>query len=206
MRDDELADRPAKVTVSPPELLAKGYRLYERYHVTLRGADGRIVHQERDVMRAGKVAAVLAVDLAREEVVLIRQFRLPAHLADGNGDEIEIVAGGIEQGEQPIDAARRECREEIGVAPDRIVELFTYMTTPGITDEQIVVFLAAVDAAQAPARTSLDDEYIEILRVSFDQAIASLATNEIRNGLTLIALQWLALNRARLAALLNTVR
>jgi ADP-ribose pyrophosphatase len=201
----DLADRPADVTVSEPELLAKGYRTYQRFTVSLRH-DGKLVTYERDVMRSGKVVAVLPVDVARQEVVLARQFRLPSHLANGKGDLIEIVAGSIEAEEQPLDAARRECMEEIGVAPDVLAELFSFFTTPGITDEEVIVFLAAIDAAKVPQRTAHEDERIEVLRVSFDDAIAVLDENKMLNGPLLIALQWLALNRTRLASLLNTPR
>jgi ADP-ribose pyrophosphatase len=203
--DQELADRPADVTVSPPELLAKGYRPYQRYEVTLRGPDGETIVQQRDAILGGKVVAVLPVDLACDEIVLIRQFRLPAHLATGKGDMIEIVAGRVEAGEQTIDAARRECTEEIGVAPDRIVELFSYLTTPGITDEQVIVFLAVVDSSRVPSRPDNPDEgeRIETLRVPIDTAIAALSAGTMRNGPLIIALQWLALNRTRLPELLE---
>ena len=117
MDERELADRPADVTLSVPELLAKGYRPYRRYELTLRG-DGGAAKQTRDILVAGKVVAVLPVDLARNEIVLLRQFRLPAHLATGKGDMIEIVAGRVEEKEAPAEAARRECVEEIGVAAD----------------------------------------------------------------------------------------
>ena len=111
MGDRELADLPVNVTLSQPELLAKGYRDYQRYSAdAARVADGVPVAQTRDVLRAGKVVAVLPIDLARDEIVLIRQFRLPAHLANGRGDLIETVAGRVEPGESLIDAARRECQ------------------------------------------------------------------------------------------------
>jgi ADP-ribose pyrophosphatase len=110
----------------------------------------------------------------------------------------------VEPGEQPLDAARRECFEEIGVVPGKLVELFSYLTTPGLTDEEVTVFLAAVDASQVPARTAnaSEGEQIETLRVSIDAAIAAVGAGRMRNGLLVIALQWLALNRGRLAALL----
>lgn len=199
----DLIDRPAEdVTVPVPELLARGYRTYLRYTLTLGRGDER-VKQQRDVLQAGKVIAVLPVDIARQEVVLIRQFRLPAHLANGRGDLIEVVAGGVEAGEQPIDAAKRECTEEIGVTPHKLVELFRYFTTPGITDEEVVVFLAAIDASKTPLRTATDDEHIEVLRVSFDDAIAALGENKMHNGPLILTLQWLALNRTRLPSLLG---
>ena len=200
---EEIADRAADVTVGAPELLAKGFREYRRYRLALVGAAGRRREQTRDVVDGGKVAAVLAVDLARDEIVLIRQFRLPAHLANGRGDLVEIVAGRVEPGEAPAATAKRECAEEIGVAPSAMAELFTYFTTPGLTDEEVTVFLAAIDASQVPPRTETGGEMIRTLRVPIDAALDALARNTIRNGPAIMALQWLALNRARLAGLLR---
>jgi len=200
----KLADLPADVTVAPPERLAKAYRDYWRYHAEIVGADGRPVPQQRDVVRAGKVVGVLPVDLARAEVVLIRQFRVAAHLANGNGDLVEIVAGRVEDGESLTDAARRECTEEIGLAPAKLVEAFRYLSTPGVTDEEIVVYLGAIDASQIKegAAVTVDDEQLYVIRVPIDTALAALGSGAIHNGLLLIALQWLALNRGRLPALL----
>jgi len=130
---DEIADRAADVSLEPPELLATGYRNYARYRLTLTGDDGKPIAQTRDVLEGGKVAAVVPVDLARDQVVLIRQFRLPGHLGNGKGDMVEIVAGRVEAGEEAAATAARECVEEIGVAPSALVELFRYFTTPGIT-------------------------------------------------------------------------
>lgn len=203
MADDRIADRPADVTVEAPQTLVKGYRTYQRFRLSLRGHGPAPIAQERDVLRSGKIVAVLPVDLDRDEVILIRQFRLPAHLANGKGELIEIVAGGVEKGEAPVEAARRECREEIGVAPKAIVELFTYLTTPGITDEEIAVFLADVDGTKVPARTATGGEHIEVLRVPIDAAIAALDGNALHNGPLLLVLQWLALNRSRLQSLLQ---
>jgi ADP-ribose pyrophosphatase len=199
MRDHpELADRATDAALSSPEPLAKGFFDYQRYRLTLQGAA-----QVRDVVRAGKVVAVLPIDIERNEIVLIRQFRLPAHLANGKGELIETVAGRVEPGEQPADAARRECAEEIGVTPGGLIELFTYLTTPGLTDEEVTVFLAAVDAARVPERTSAGGEKIDVVRVPIDAAIDALTLGTMRNGPLVIALQWLALNRGRIAELLR---
>jgi ADP-ribose pyrophosphatase len=209
MRDaQELADRPADVAVSQPELLAKGYRDYWRYRVALHGAGGVAITQERDVLVAGKVVVVLPIDIARDEIVLVRQFRLPAHLANKKGDIVEFVAGRVEPNETLIEAARRECREEIGVAPRTVIELGSYLTTPGLTDEEVTFFLAAVDVSQireGPCTTP-DGEQLFVLRVTVDAAIAALTRGEMHSSLVVIALQWLALNRSRVAELLGGAR
>jgi ADP-ribose pyrophosphatase len=195
----ELADRAAAVTLSAPELLGKGFFDYQRYKVTLpNGA------QTRDVLRAGKVIAVLPLDIERGEIVMIRQFRPAAHLANGRGETIEIVAGRVEAGETLAQTARRECLEEIGVAPKALVELFSYLPTPGLTDEEVTFFVAAVDALKVPERTHpTEGEYINVLRVPIDAALDALTKGTMRNGPLVLALHWLALNRGSVGEILR---
>jgi ADP-ribose pyrophosphatase len=205
-RDERaLADRAADPTLTQPELLADGYRPYWRYHLTLKGADGETVAQQRDVIVAGKVAVVIPIDLARDEIVLLRQFRLAAHIANGRGELVEFVAGRVEPDEAVIAAARRECEEEIGVAPDKLIPVVTYLTTPGLTDEEVTIFLAAIDASRVRdgSHTSPDGERLEIFRASLDDLLTALDRGMMRGSPVIIGLQWLALNRGRLAALLS---
>ena len=195
----ELADRPANAALSPPERPAKGFFEYQRFKVTLPSGT-----QTRDVVRAGKVIAVLPLDVERGEIVMIRQFRPAAHLANGKGEMVEIVAGRVELGETLAETARRECQEEIGVAPSALVELFSYLPTPGLTDEEVTFFVAAVDAARVPERTHpTEGEYISVLRVPIDAALEAFAKGTMRNGPLVLALHWLALNRGRLRELLG---
>ena len=199
--DASLEDLAVEVSLSPPELLGKGFRTYERYRYTLSGDDPGLGVRTHDLIRFGRIVAVLPVDLTRDEVVLIRQFRLPAHLANRKGDLVEIVAGHVEAGEQLAQAARRECLEEIGVAPSGLTELFTYLPTPGASDEQITLFLGIVDAGEVPAAAGAAAEREETLplRVPIDAVLAALSGDTMHNGLLVVALYWLALNRGRLA-------
>jgi ADP-ribose diphosphatase len=192
--DREIADEPAHVVIERCGVLGRGFRPYER--VQARRADGGV--ETRDLLRAGAAVAVLPIDLDRDEVVLIRQFRLAAQLANGKGDLVEIVAGHVEANEAHRDTARRECLEEIGVAPHMLVELFTYLTSPGLTDEEVTVFLGIVDASGAAVPAAAEREASALLRVPIEAALAALAAGRVRNGPLVAALQWLALNRNRL--------
>lgn len=201
---DGIADRPLAVDVSSPRSLCDdGFRPYERYSVTLPVPEGETLTQRRDILRGGRVAGVLPIDLARDRIVLLRQFRLTAHLATGNGDMIEIVAGRVDAGESEADAARRECQEEIGVAPDALVRLYGVLPTPGLTDEFVTSFVGFVDSSRVVTHGGLasETEHIETLVVPIDDALDALRNGRIFNALTVSALQWLALNRARLRAL-----
>ena len=197
-----IADDRADVVIAGREVLAEGFRRYERLRVRRRGEN---VPRPLDVLRTGPAAAVLPIDPGRDEVVLLRQFRLAAHLANGRGNLVEIVAGHVEADEQPAEAARRECVEEIGVAPGLLVELFTYLTSPGMSDEEITLFLGIVDASGVPERAGAAAEHEETvpMRVPIDAALAALAAGTVRNGPLIIALQWLALNRGRLSEIVR---
>jgi ADP-ribose pyrophosphatase len=199
-----IADAPADAALSHRQVLAEGFRRYERLRFAPAHATGG--GGPHDILRAGPAAAVLPVDLARDELVLIRQFRPAAQLANGNGDLVEIVAGHVDSNETPAETARRECVEEIGVAPAPLIELFTYLTSPGICDEEITLFLGAIDAARVPARAGAAAEHEDtvVMRVPIDAALAALAGRAIRNGPLIVALQWLALNRCRLAEIVRT--
>jgi len=197
-----IADEPADVVIAGREVLAGGFRPYEQLRARRAGDEVEV----RDLLRAGAAVAVLPIDLSRGEVVLIRQLRLAAHLANGKGDRVEIVAGHVEANETPLATARRECVEEIGVAPDVLVELLSYLPSPGLIDEEITVFLGIVDASRAAvaAPAAPEHEASALLRVPIDAALAALAGGAVRNGPLIVALQWLALNRGRLAEIART--
>jgi ADP-ribose pyrophosphatase len=199
-RSPAIADRAADVAVSAPTVVGRGFMTYERYDIAIIRADDETLRQQRDILRASKVAAVLPIDLARGEVVLIHQFRLPAHLATGRGEMVEIVAGRVDEDESPLTAAARECAEEIGVTPQRLFELYSVLPTPGFTDEYVTFFLGFVDSSKVAAQGGLvgENEDTRPFVVSIDDAIAALDSGAIHNGLMVSALQWLALHRDRL--------
>ena len=199
-----IADAPAEIAISHRDVLGEGFRRYERVWVAPTHAPG--AGRRHDLLRAGPAAAVLPVDLKRDEIVLIRQFRPAAQLANGKGELIEIVAGHVEPDEAPAATARRECVEEIGVAPEPLIELFSYLTSPGLCDEEMTLFLGVVDAARVPARAGAAAEHEDIVpvRASIDAALAALSGGAIHNGPLIVALQWLALNRGRLAEIVRT--
>lgn len=202
---DRMAARPAQIELHGPRLIYDGYRKLEGYEVTIDAGQHGAYAQTREVLRGGPCVAVIPVDLERGELVLIRQFRLAAHLATGAGDLVEIVAGRVEPGEPLEEAAHRELEEETGLRTDRLVRLLTFLPTPGTIEETATLFLAPVDASRLPEQAGAADEreHTRPFAVPLDEAVAALDDPRPRNGYLTIALQWLALNRARLPALLG---
>jgi ADP-ribose pyrophosphatase len=81
-----------------------------------------------------------------------------------------------------------------------LVPMFDLMPSAGMSDEYMSFFLAVVDAGTLPARAGAahENEDTRPMRVPVDRALAALAAGQLRYGAAIAALQWLALNRARL--------
>src|SRR5437764_3083954 len=108
-------------------------------------------------------------------VVLVRQYRYPP-------DDVlcELPAGAIEHGESPLQAAQRETAEEVGFASDDWLELGSFWTMPGRSDERGHLFLAR-DAAEI-ARPGTD-EWSEVVTHPIDVALQLVST--VRDALCL---------------------
>ena len=111
----------------------------------------------KDVVVHGPSVAIVAVD-AQDRVVLVRQPRVPA-----GGTLLELPAGGVEEGEAPLETAKRELAEETGLHGGEWTELAAFFTTPGFCDEKMHLYLArGLDEGDAQPEGSED---IELVRV-----------------------------------------
>src|SRR5262249_46473796 len=142
------ADAPGDAVLSPPRRLVDSFRPLDRFEVTVPGDDRPV---PRDVLRGGRVIALIALDLPRQKLVMLRQFRPGAQLATGAGDLVEVVAGRVEKGEDLTGAVRREAMEEIGIAVGPPVPVLDFLSSPGISDEFATLFVAAADSTGIPA-------------------------------------------------------
>ena len=157
---------------------------------------------QREMFERGHAAGVLPYDPVRDEVLLIEQFR-PGPLAAGDPEpwQIEIVAGMIDkEGESAEDVVRREAVEEAGIGIRDLEPIADIYTTPGACTERIALFCGRCDLAGAGGIFGLagEEEDIRAFPCSMDEIRAALARRAIRNAITVVALQWLCLNRERL--------
>jgi ADP-ribose pyrophosphatase len=163
----------------------------------------------REIFQRGAVVAVLPYDMARDKLVLIEQYRVGAHEACMSGplfdtDDspwlIECVAGVIEPGEPPEDVARRELMEEANCEALDIFHVSTWHASPGAINEPLALYCANVDSSTAEGIHGLDHEHedIRVFTVNPDTALEWLNDGKIINAMTIIALQWFALNREKI--------
>ncbi len=155
---------------------------------------------EREVFERGHAAAVLPYDPLRDEIVLIEQFRPGAYAAGLEPWLLEIVAGVIDEGETAYDVVRREAREEAGLELGELVPVASCILSPGACSETVDIFVGRSDAGQAGGIFGLAREHEDIRASVFGVAQVEdlLAAGGVRNAVTVIAVQWLLLNRMRL--------
>ena len=154
--------------------------LLKVYRDTVRLPDGSTGGREF-IRHPGAVAIVPFFDDGR--VLLERQFRYP------HGREfIEVPAGKLEPGEPHLDTAKRELLEETGYTAQEWTRLGVIHTSIAYTDEAIELFVARKLALQA--RNLDQGEFLEVLSVPFEEAIAMVRDGRITDAKTVAALLW----------------
>ncbi len=154
----------------------------------------------RELFLRGPAVGVLLYDPDHRLVGLVEQFRIGA-LAEADGPWLtEVVAGMIEPGETPEAVAHRETEEEAGITQVCLEPICRYLTSPGGSDETLTLFCGLTDLRDRTGYFGRDDEQedIRLLVIPEAEALANLAAGHYRNAPTIIGLQWLALNSARL--------
>jgi ADP-ribose pyrophosphatase len=143
-----------------------------------------------DVVAHGPSFAILPV-LKNGDVVLVRQYR---HAA---GRELwELPAGRSEPGEDPMEGAARELREETGYRAGRMRPIASLYSTPGFCDEVMHIFFA--DELSAGAQSLDEDERIEVRAFTLEAARQLVSDGVAADLKTAYALSWLESNRGEL--------
>lgn len=181
-----------------------GYFKIVRYrvcHSLFSGGSSGIL--SRECFERGHSVGVLPYDPRRDVVLLVEQFRIGALETPRGPWLIEIVAGMIEPGESTEQVARRELQEEAGCQPQELLPICRYLVSPGGASEEVALFCARLDTAGLGGihGKAEEGEDIRVHVMPLEQALAMIASGAIHAAMPIIALQWLALNRARLRGL-----
>ncbi|WP_106768060.1 NUDIX domain-containing protein [Paenibacillus faecalis] len=132
----------------------------------------------REVVRHPGAVAVLA--LRDDKMLVVDQFRQPLGRC-----EVEIPAGKLERGEDPLEAAKRELQEETGYTCGSIRKLQSFYTSPGFADELIHLYLAEdlTSGDMAPD----EDEFLEMSEITLDEAYRLIQEERISDAKTILA-------------------
>ncbi len=136
---------------------------------TVSTPDGR--ETKREIIEHRDCVAIVAID-ANDNVLLVNQFRKPVE-----EELLEIPAGGIEDGQDPVTTVRREMQEETGYLPQKVKKLGGFYSAPGYCSEYLHLYLAT---DLIPSRLYAEDtESIELVRMPVSQIPALIASGKI---------------------------
>lgn len=181
-------------------VLFEGWSRIVEYVFHYRDSKGRDSDRSWEVCERPEAASVLVYDRDLGRFVLVRQFRVPVFALGGrDGFLLEAAAGLVDDGETPREAAIREAREETGYAVGELIPVSAMIPAPGILTEVVHCFAAIADSSmRVDDGGGLADEHedIEIVTLTFDEAMAMVTSGEISDAKTIIMLQWAAMNRS----------
>lgn len=177
----------------------------EEYDLRFRRFDGSLSDRiNRAVFVSGDAVTVLPYDPARDRVLVIEQFRAGPY---GRGDPqpwlIEAIAGRIDPGETPEEAARREAEEEAGLHLGALEKVAQYYASPGAKSEYLYSYVALCDlpdGVEGVFGVAGEAEDIRGHLISFDAFMGLVASGEVDNAPLLVTALWLQRERARLRA------
>jgi GDP-mannose pyrophosphatase NudK len=159
---------------------------------------GQQVTQVREVYDRGNGAAILLYNRTAGSVILTRQFRMPTFLnGNGTGMLIECCAGLLDR-DNPEEAIRRETEEETGYKVRAVEKVLEAYMSPGSVTEILYLFVAEYTKEMKVSEgggLEEEEEDIEVLEMPYAQALQMVRTGEIKDGKTILLLQYAELNR-----------
>ncbi|KPK22322.1 MAG: hypothetical protein AMJ70_06285 [Dehalococcoidia bacterium SG8_51_3] len=125
----------------------------------------------REIVEHSDCVAVVVID-ENDNTLLVKQFRKPVE-----NELLEIPAGGIDPGEEPEEAVKRELREEIGHMPRKVQSLGGFYSAPGYCTEYLYLYLAT-GLVLSPLIAE-DTEAINVVRVPIEEIPELIASGRI---------------------------
>nr|WP_314583928.1 NUDIX domain-containing protein [uncultured Pseudomonas sp.] len=187
------------IRITAEQTLSDNWYVLKKYSFDLQRRDGSWQSQNREVYDRGNGATILLYNLERRTVVLTRQFRMPAFVNGHSGYLIEAAAGLLDNA-SPEERIRLEAEEETGYVVRSVKKIFDAFMSPGSVTERIHFFIGEYqpdDRVGDGGGLKEEGEDIEVLELSFDEAIARVDSGEIADGKTIMLLQYLQLKLIR---------
>ncbi|MCY8801442.1 ADP-ribose pyrophosphatase [Bacillus spizizenii] len=145
---------------------------------------------KREIVKHPGAVAILAVT-EEGKIIMVKQFRKPLERAI-----VEIPAGKLEKGEEPEYTALRELEEETGYTAKKLAKITAFYTSPGFADEIVHVFLAEELSVLEEKRALDEDEFVEVMEVTLEDALKLVESREVYDAKTAYAIQYLQLKEA----------
>ncbi|MEG9297402.1 NUDIX hydrolase [Mangrovibacillus sp. Mu-81] len=144
---------------------------------------------KRELIKHPGAVAVIALT-PEGKLVLVEQYRKALEKSI-----VEIPAGKLEPGEEPIVTAARELEEETGYGCEKLEHLISFYTSPGFADELVHLYVAKNIKRIEEARELDEDEFVEQIEVTVEEASMLIEEKRIHDAKTAYAVQYLKLQQ-----------
>ena len=188
----------SKIKILNIEILSDNWYTLKKvtFEATLK--DGTTQLQNREAYDRGNGATILLYNKQQQSVILTRQFRLPTYInGNENGMLVECCAGLLDK-DNPEDCIRRETEEETGYKITDVKKVFEAYMSPGSVTEILYFFIAEYDKNMKVSDgggAHDEDENIEVMELPFTKAYDMISTGEIKDGKTIMLLQYMKINK-----------
>lgn len=186
-----------KVKILKIEVLSDNWYVLRKVTYEYTTKDGTTQIQSREAYDRGNGATILLYNKQQNTIILTRQFRLPTYM---NGNEtgmlIETCAGLLDK-DNAEDCIKRETEEETGYKITDVRKIFEAYMSPGSVTEILHFFIAEYSKAMKVTEgggVAHEQENIEVVELDIDQAMQMIEGGEIKDGKTIMLLQYVKLN------------
>jgi len=185
------------VKILGTEILSNNWYKLNKVTYEFTDKDGQVKVQNREAYDRGNGATILLYNKINKTVILTRQFRLPTFI-NGNADGmlIETCAGLLDK-DNPEVAIRRETEEETGYKITDVKKVFEAYMSPGSVTEILYFFVAEYTKSMKVNEgggIEEEQENIEVIEMQLDEAMNKIGTGEIKDGKTIMLLQYAKLH------------
>lgn len=185
-----------RVRVEDVTTLSDDWYVLKKTTFAFQRMDGVWQRQSRETYDRGNGATILLYDTARRTVILTRQFRYPTFV-NGNDDLLVETPAGLLDNAEPEARIRAETEEETGFHLREVRQVFEAFMSPGSVTERLHFFVAEyspADRKSAGGGNEAEGEDISTFEVSIDEAMGMIESGAIRDGKTIMLLQYAALH------------
>ena len=179
--------------------LSNEWATLNRIDYDFRFNDGIWKRLSRESYDRGNGTSILLYNKEKGTVILTKQFRMPAYANDKNdGMSIEVCAGALDKNEEPEVCIIREVEEEVGYKIEKATKVLEAYTSPGAVTEKMYMFIAEYSEdmkVNNGGGVESEDEEIEVMELSFQEAIKMMHNFEIIDAKTIMLLQYAQINK-----------
>lgn len=185
----------AKVRIIDSQVLSDNWYLLKKYTFDFPRRDGEWQRQSREVYDRGNGAAILLYNVARQTLILTRQFRCPLYVNGHHGFLLEVPAGLLDNLD-PEQRIKAEAEEETGYRIDHVQKVFDAFMSPGSVTEKLSFFIAEYDSSQQTGDgggVKEEGEDIEVIEMTWADALRGIENGDIMDAKTIMLIQYAAL-------------